>query len=107
MIVVGAYQLDVERCLLVGSVGTTDVSPLAGRFLRFLAERPGIVVSRAELIDALWAGNYLAEPSGQRNAQGGATSRRASVARNSAEKRVPASLRRTRRRACHRRHTGT
>ena len=77
MIAVGVFQLDVERRVLKGADGEVELSPLASRLLRLLAERPGVVVSRNELIDALWSGNYLVgdpgpQPADQRNAQAGA-----------------------------------
>jgi DNA-binding winged helix-turn-helix (wHTH) protein len=37
----------------------TTLSPLARRLVDVLARAEGRVVSRAELIDALWAGNHL------------------------------------------------
>lgn len=58
MIVVGRCQLDIERRQLHGPAGAVEVSPLASRLLRQLAEKSGALVSREDLITALWAGNF-------------------------------------------------
>ena len=55
----GTYRLDPDRRMLIGEGGEAELSPLACRFLQTLAREPGKLVSRSELIDELWAGNYL------------------------------------------------
>lgn len=58
MLPLGPYRLDSIQRRLHGPAGEVELSPLASRFLRQLAEQPGTVVSRQALIDALWAGNF-------------------------------------------------
>jgi len=59
IIAIGAYRLDAGRRMLIGNGGEAELSPLAGRFLQTPAREPGKLVSRSDLIDELWAGNYL------------------------------------------------
>lgn len=58
-IAVGGFQLDLLTHRLAAGQRTVQLSPLASRFLQALAVRPGAVVDRAALIDALWRGDYL------------------------------------------------
>lgn len=50
----GAFMLDTVRCTLSGPSGSTELSPLATRFLTELARTPGQTVERSALIAALW-----------------------------------------------------
>ena len=58
-IAVGGFQLDLLTHRLASGEKTVQLSPLASRFLQALAARPGAVVDRAALIDAMWRGDYL------------------------------------------------
>jgi DNA-binding winged helix-turn-helix (wHTH) protein len=59
LIPLGSYTLDEETKLLRGDRGQIRISPLSSRFLKKLAVEEGRTVSRSELINELWAGNYL------------------------------------------------
>ncbi len=56
---VGRFELDEISNRLVGPEGPVSVSPLAARFLTFMARREGETVTREALIEALWRGNAL------------------------------------------------
>ena len=56
---IGDFALDIQHRQLRGDLGEVPLSPLSVRFLRYLAARPGHTISRSELIDELWDGNYL------------------------------------------------
>ena len=58
-IAVGGFQLNLLTHRLACDDRTVQLSPLASRFLQALAARPGAVVDRAALIDAMWRGDYL------------------------------------------------
>ena len=50
----GAFTLDVERQRLIGATGPLDLRPKCFDALRYLAEHAGRVVSKDELLDAVW-----------------------------------------------------
>lgn len=50
----GAFTLDLERQRLVGASGPLDLRPKCFDALRYLAEHAGRVVSKDELLDAVW-----------------------------------------------------
>jgi DNA-binding winged helix-turn-helix (wHTH) protein len=52
-------EFDAARRVIRGRQGETELSPLACRLLQALLRQPGSTVSREELINELWAGNYL------------------------------------------------
>jgi DNA-binding winged helix-turn-helix (wHTH) protein len=52
-------EFDPARRVIRGRQGETELSPLACRLLLALLRQPGSTVSREDLINELWAGNYL------------------------------------------------
>jgi len=52
-------EFDAARRVIRGRQGETELSPLACRLLQALLRQPGSTVSREDLINELWAGNYL------------------------------------------------
>lgn len=59
MIRLGMYALDTRAHVLHRGGQQTQISPLASRFLQLLATRPGFLFERAEIIEALWRGDWL------------------------------------------------
>lgn len=55
----GNYALDPRRNVLRCGPREVQLSPLGSRLLQELAKRPGEMFERAELIDALWRGDWL------------------------------------------------
>lgn len=55
----GAFALDPRRNVLRCGPREVQLSPLGSRLLQELAKRPGEMFERAELIDALWRGDWL------------------------------------------------
>ncbi len=55
----GNYALDPWRNVLRCGPREVQLSPLGSRLLQELAKRPGEMFERAELIDALWRGDWL------------------------------------------------
>jgi DNA-binding winged helix-turn-helix (wHTH) protein len=55
----GGYVLDPLTHVLTRGDRVVRLSPLASRLLQLLAKRPGEVVERAEIIEALWKGDWL------------------------------------------------
>jgi DNA-binding winged helix-turn-helix (wHTH) protein len=55
----GGYLLDPLTHVLTRGNRVVRLSPLASRLLQLLAKRPGEVVERAEIIEALWKGDWL------------------------------------------------
>ena len=53
------YALDTLSHRLSHEGRTVQLSPLASRLLQVLAQRPGEVVERSEIIAALWKGDWL------------------------------------------------
>lgn len=53
------YTLDTLSHTLARDGRETQLSPLASRLLQLLATRPGEVFERAEIIEALWRGDWL------------------------------------------------
>ena len=50
----GPFTLDLQRLCLRGSSGEKELRPKTFEVLRYLAEHPGRVVSKEELIAAVW-----------------------------------------------------
>lgn len=55
----GELELDTQRELLIGPAGALGLRPQAYRLLRYLVERRPALVSRDELMDALWGHHAL------------------------------------------------
>jgi DNA-binding winged helix-turn-helix (wHTH) protein len=55
----GGYVLDPLTHVLTRGDRVARLSPLASRLLQLLAKRPGEVVERTEIIEALWKGDWL------------------------------------------------
>lgn len=53
------FELDTQRELLIGPAGVVGLRPQAYRLLRHLVERTPALVSRDELMDALWGHHAL------------------------------------------------
>ncbi len=53
------FELDTQRELLIGPAGVVALRPQAYRLLRHLVERTPALVSRDELMDALWGHHAL------------------------------------------------
>jgi DNA-binding winged helix-turn-helix (wHTH) protein len=53
------FELDTQRELLIGPAGVVGLRPQAYRLLRYLVERRPALVSRDELMDALWGHHAL------------------------------------------------
>jgi DNA-binding winged helix-turn-helix (wHTH) protein len=56
---IGRFELDEIGNRLTAADGPVAISPLAARFLAFMARHEGDTVTREALIDALWRGNAL------------------------------------------------
>ncbi len=50
----GAFALDLERLCLRDRSGRVDLRPKSFEVLRYLVEHPGRVVTKREMIDAMW-----------------------------------------------------
>jgi len=59
----GHFSLDLARCSLRRGVEDIQLRPKAFDVLRFLAENPGRVVSKDELMQAVWAGIVVTDDS--------------------------------------------
>jgi DNA-binding winged helix-turn-helix (wHTH) protein len=57
----GSFELDVERYELTRSGEKLEVQPKVFDVLRYLLERCGRVITKQELLDALWGGQRLNE----------------------------------------------
>jgi DNA-binding winged helix-turn-helix (wHTH) protein len=55
----GGYVLDTLSHTLTRGERDIRLSPLASRLLQLLAQQPGEVVERADIIGALWKGDWL------------------------------------------------
>lgn len=53
------YVLDTLSHKLSCGGTETQLSPLGSRLLQLMAERPGEVVERADIVEALWKGDWL------------------------------------------------
>jgi len=51
----GAFTLDLDRLSLRGPSGQIDLRPKSFEVLRYLLEHPGRVVTKKEVIDAVWS----------------------------------------------------
>lgn len=58
-IALGRFRLGVDDHVLLTNDGEIRLSPLASQLLQILAQRPGELVERAELVDQLWRGDWL------------------------------------------------
>jgi DNA-binding winged helix-turn-helix (wHTH) protein len=59
MITFGPYRLDVDAARLWKGSKAISLQPRPLAVLSYLAQRPGAVVGRDELIAELWAGTYV------------------------------------------------
>jgi DNA-binding winged helix-turn-helix (wHTH) protein len=59
----GDFVLDVEKGFLRRAGGEIRLQPKAFELLRYLVERPGRVVSKTELTDAVWRGTAITDNS--------------------------------------------
>src|SRR5258708_36267236 len=50
----GSFTLDLERLCLRGPSGEVELRPKSFEVLRYLAEHPGRVISKEEVIAAVW-----------------------------------------------------
>jgi DNA-binding winged helix-turn-helix (wHTH) protein len=50
----GPFTLDLERLCLGGPAGEVELRPKSFEVLRYLAEHPGRVISKDELIASVW-----------------------------------------------------
>ena len=57
----GALSLDTDRVELTGAGGTIALEPKAYDLLHFLLERRDRVVSREEVIEAVWDGRFISD----------------------------------------------
>ena len=57
----GAYELDAEQLILRGQRGIVALPPKALKTLLALVEREGEVVSKQQLMDAVWPASYVEE----------------------------------------------
>src|ERR1044071_5615007 len=55
------FQLDRAGGTLLGHVGPVPLTPKALALLEYLAARPGRLVTKQELLDAIWPGVYVAD----------------------------------------------
>jgi pimeloyl-ACP methyl ester carboxylesterase/DNA-binding winged helix-turn-helix (wHTH) protein len=55
------FQLDPSRGQLQGQLGPVPLTPKALALLEYLASRPGRLVSKRELLDAVWPGVFVAD----------------------------------------------
>ena len=55
------FQLDRAGGTLRGSAGTISLTPKALALLEYLAARPGRLITKQELLDAIWPGVYVAD----------------------------------------------
>lgn len=58
---IGEWQIDPQRCVAQRSDETVRLEPRAVELLAYLASRPGEVVSRAELLEAVWPGVVVSD----------------------------------------------
>ncbi len=58
LIVVGQFRLDPVDHVLTTNTGRVRLSPLASQFLQVLAQTPGELVAREELVNQLWRGDW-------------------------------------------------
>jgi len=58
---IGEFQLDVERSRIINSEETITIEPKVLEVLLLLAEQPGRVVSKADIINKVW-GDVVVEP---------------------------------------------
>jgi DNA-binding winged helix-turn-helix (wHTH) protein len=59
----GEFELDTERYAVVRAGKKLAVRPKVFDILRYLLERPERLVTKQELLDALWAGQHVSEAS--------------------------------------------
>src|SRR5689334_20028018 len=59
----GPFALDLERLCLCGPLGEVELRPKSFEVLRYLAEHPGRVISKEELIAAVWPGVIVTDDS--------------------------------------------
>lgn len=57
----GEFDLDREAGRLVGPEGPVSIAPKALSLLDYLAARPGRLVSKQELLEAVWPGVFVAD----------------------------------------------
>ena len=57
----GPYRLDPSRGQLYGETGAIPLTPKALMLLEYLAARPGRLVTKEELLDAVWPGVFVAD----------------------------------------------
>lgn len=57
----GPFTLDIERAELRGPAGTVAMEPKAFAVLRLLVDHNDRVVSRGEMIDAVWGGRFISD----------------------------------------------
>ena len=57
----GALSLDTDRVELTGAGGTIALEPKAYDLLHFLLERRDRVVSKEEVIEAVWDGRFISD----------------------------------------------
>ena len=57
----GEYQLDTDSFALTGDGGNIAVEPQVFSLLQFLIENADRVVSKDELIDAVWEGRAISD----------------------------------------------
>ena len=57
----GEFDLDREAGRLVGPDGPVSIAPKALSLLDYLAARPGRLVSKQELLEAVWPGVFIAD----------------------------------------------
>ncbi len=60
-LVVGGWQLDSAAHQITQGDNTRRLEPKAMQVLVLLATRPGVVVSRAELLDRIWGGAFVGD----------------------------------------------
>src|ERR1044071_7277968 len=57
----GEYQADLTRRVLFRSGQPVDLNPKSFDLLAVMIERPGVVLSKNELLDAVWPEQYVEE----------------------------------------------
>ena len=57
----GALSLDTDRAELTGAGGAVALEPKAYDLLHFLLERRDRVVSKEEVIEAVWDGRFISD----------------------------------------------
>src|SRR5262245_34981486 len=60
-IVFGAFRMDLRAGLLLRDRDPIPLRPKTWSVLRYLAERPGVLVTKQELLDAVWADAVVTE----------------------------------------------